>query len=77
MSSKIQRVLIKRPESAYLNQSNIDKQADKLNYYGKPIFDQAVKDYQDFYNVLKGFEPLVSKSLKNLDNLNSFLVIQL
>lgn len=56
MSSKIQRVLIKRPESAYLNQSNIDKQADKLNYYGKPIFDQAVKDYQDFYNVLKGFD---------------------
>ena len=56
MSSKIQRVLIKRPESAYLNQSNIDKQADKLNYYGKPIFDQAVKDYQDFYDVLKGFD---------------------
>ena len=56
MFSKIQRVLIKRPESAYLNQSNIDKQADKLNYYGKPIFDQAVKDYQDFYNVLKGFD---------------------
>ena len=73
MSGRIRRVLIKRPECAYINQSNIDQQSDKLNYYGKPVFEQAVKDYENFYNILKSFDidihELPSNNTTTLDSI--------
>ena len=53
MTGNIKRVLIKDPQSAYKNQENIDSQYEDLNYFGKPKFEQALKDYSLFRSILE------------------------
>ena len=53
MTGSIRKVLIKDPQSAYKNQENIDSQYEDLNYFGKPKFEQALKDYSLFRSILE------------------------
>ena len=50
MVGAIERVLIKQPKDAYKNQSRIDEQSKKLNYFGKPDYNKATSDYEQLIN---------------------------
>ncbi len=50
---KIERLLLKHPRDAFLNQENINNQWEKLNYSGCPDFDLAKKEYESFIEFLK------------------------
>lgn len=73
MTGSIKRVLIKDPESAYKNQENIDSQYEDLNYFGKPKFEQALKDYSLFRSILANnqieIHTLPNDSITSLDSI--------
>ena len=50
---KIERLLLKHPRDAFLNQENISNQWQKLNYSGCPDFDPALEEYENFVDLLK------------------------
>ncbi|MFC1557506.1 dimethylarginine dimethylaminohydrolase family protein, partial [candidate division KSB1 bacterium] len=56
-TGKIHSVLLKRPEDAFIDQENIDKQWKNLNYSGRPDFDKAVGEYNEFISLLKAHVP--------------------
>ena len=55
MTDPIRSVIVKHPENAYISQSDVDKQAPKLNYFGTPKFDGAINDFNKFINILISF----------------------
>ena len=50
---KIERLLLKHPRDAFLNQENINNQWQKLNYSGCPDFDPVMVEYDSFVDLLK------------------------
>lgn len=50
---KIESLLIKHPDNAFISQNNIDAQWNELNYYDCPNFNRAIKEYEQFINLLK------------------------
>lgn len=50
---KIERLLLKHPRDAFLNQENINNQWEKLNYSGCPDFDLMLVEYESFVDLLK------------------------
>ncbi len=50
---KIERLLLKHPRDAFLNQENIKNQWEKLNYSGCPDFDPMLVEYDSFVDLLK------------------------
>ena len=55
--AKIQSILLKHPNDAFLNQEVIDSQWKDLNYTEKPDFHQCIKDYEFFVGLLKNEIP--------------------
>ena len=55
MTDPIRSVIVKHPENAYISQSDVDKQAPKLNYFGTPKFDDALNDFNKFIDLLISF----------------------
>ena len=56
---KIERLLLKHPQDAYINQNTIDKQWENLNYSGPTDYKKAVIEYDNFVTLLKGFVPYI------------------
>ena len=54
---KIETILIKRPEDAFVSRENIDAQWQALNYSSAPDFDKAVKEYDNFVSLLERVVP--------------------
>lgn len=50
---KIESILIKHPGDAFISQRNVDGQWKQLNYSGRPDFQEALKEYHSFVNLLK------------------------
>jgi N-dimethylarginine dimethylaminohydrolase len=50
---KIQRLLLKNPKHAFLNQENIHRQWETLNYLAAPDFEKALQEYEQFVNLLR------------------------
>jgi N-dimethylarginine dimethylaminohydrolase len=50
---KIERMLLKHPADAFINQENINAQWEKLNYSGCPDYIQALEEYETFVDLLK------------------------
>ena len=57
MVTQVRRILLKHPKDAFIDQSKIDRQSSELNYSTIPDFDIACKDYDNFLNIIKSFEP--------------------
>jgi len=49
---EIRSILVKHPGNAFIAQENIDAQWEELNYFGCPDFNKALKEYEDFINLL-------------------------
>ena len=54
---KIETILIKRPEDAFVSRENIDSRWQTLNYSSAPDFDKAVKEYDNFVSLLERVVP--------------------
>lgn len=56
MYAPVQRMLLKHPRQAYLNQANIDRQWQALSYFGRPDFEAALREYEGFLGLLGRFK---------------------
>ena len=52
MVGKIRQVLLKHPRDAFGNQAGVDAQWRDLNYLGRPDFERACRDYDQFVELL-------------------------
>lgn len=50
---KIERILVKHPDDAFISQVNINRQWKELNYSGCPDFINARVEYENFIKLLK------------------------
>lgn len=48
----VQKILLKHPVQAFINQKQIDSQWKQLNYLGRPDFDRVASEYQEFVSIL-------------------------
>ena len=53
MSGKIKRILLKRPEAAFVNQQNLKEKYEAFGYYGCPDYEYAIKEYDAFEDIIK------------------------
>ncbi|HVY99034.1 MAG TPA: arginine deiminase family protein [Dongiaceae bacterium] len=51
---RIQKVAMRRPEQAMLNQAKIDAEWKPLNYHTRPDFGLAVREHQRFAAIIRG-----------------------
>jgi arginine deiminase len=54
---EIKSLLLKHPREAFVKQESIDEQWMELNYLGRPDFEKAVKEYENFVGLLQKFVP--------------------
>ncbi len=65
MVGPIERLLLKRPEDAFVSAENVRAQWQGLNYLGCPDYEKAVSEYERFAALLKQFVPEISYLPKN------------
>ena len=56
MVSPIKKILVKHPQHAFINQSNIKSESIHLNYAGVPDYETACSDYENFLQLINTFE---------------------
>ena len=59
MVGKIQSILLKRPEQAFISQENLNKTWEEFNYFGCPDYEQVLKEYDAFEKIIKEHVPNV------------------
>lgn len=59
MVKKIDTILIKRPESAYISQENLSANWEAFKYFGCPDFEKAKKEYDNFEAIIRANVPHV------------------
>ena len=52
MVGKIESILIKRPQQAFISQENLDNTWEDFKYFGCPDYDKVLKEYQVFENYI-------------------------
>jgi N-dimethylarginine dimethylaminohydrolase len=57
MIGRIERVLVKHPREAFVNDETLRAQWEGLNYSGCPDYDKAVTEFEHFVELLKRFIP--------------------
>ena len=57
MIGRIERVLIKHPKDAFISSQKLRAQWEGLDYSACPDYAKAVKEYEGFVELLKGFIP--------------------
>jgi N-dimethylarginine dimethylaminohydrolase len=57
MVGRIERVLLKHPREAYVNDETLRAQWQGLNYLACPDYDKAVTEFEGFVDLLKRFIP--------------------
>jgi arginine deiminase len=55
--NEIKSLLLKHPREAFITQENIDDFWVELNYLGRPDFEKAVEEYENFVVLLQKFVP--------------------
>lgn len=59
MVKKIDTILIKRPENAYVSQENLAANWEAFKYFGCPDFEQAKQEYDSFEAIIRANVPNV------------------
>ena len=57
--SQIEKILLKHPRKAYLEEESIGRQWQVLNYTARPDFDKALEEYDQFESLLREHNPEV------------------
>lgn len=52
---RINHILLRRPQEAFINQETINAQWHKLTYKERPLYHEAVKEYDQFIDLLQSF----------------------
>ena len=53
MVKKIDTILIKRPEAAFVSQENLNENWEKFKYFGCPDYEKVLKEYEVFEKIIK------------------------
>ena len=53
MTGKIEAILIKRPEEAFISQENLNANWEKFNYFGCPDYEKVIEEYNEFEKFIK------------------------
>jgi len=53
MTNKIEAILIKRPESAFVSQENLDKNYEAFCYLGCPDYQKTLEEYKAFEKIIE------------------------
>lgn len=53
MTGKIETIIIKHPNSAFIDQSNLDNKWEEFNYVSRPDFGNALEEYKVFESIIK------------------------
>lgn len=53
MYKTLKRVIVKHPETAFLNQKHLSNEWEKFNYLTEPDFTEAMKEYKEFISILE------------------------
>lgn len=53
MVAPVKRMLLKHPRDAFLSQKHIDSQWEKLFYLGRPDYEAALAEYEQFVSILE------------------------
>jgi len=59
MIGKIQSVLLKRPEQAFISQENLERRWEEFNYAGCPDYQKVIEEYNVFEKIIKDHVPNV------------------
>ncbi len=61
MVAPLRRVILKRPQEAFISEQNIERQWKELNYLSKPDLQSAIREHEKFVNLLRtdGIEVLL------------------
>jgi N-dimethylarginine dimethylaminohydrolase len=57
MIGKLQRVLLKRPDQAFIDQQNLEAQWQAFNYSSCPDYREVLREYDDFETIIKAHVP--------------------
>lgn len=72
MVGKLDRVIIKHPDAAFINQENINKKWKEFNYVSAPDYENSLQEYKRFESILKEHVPHVHYlSVNNRTGLDS------
>ena len=52
--SQIRLMSLRAPEEAFRKQQTIDEQWERLNYFGKPNFEESMEEHQSLREILSG-----------------------
>jgi len=56
MYAPIRRMVLKRPQEAFISQANLEAQWEKLAYFGCPDYENVLAEYDRFVKVLEQFD---------------------
>ena len=59
MVKKIDSILIKKPEAAFISQENLDKTWEEFKYFGCPDYEKVLEEYAVFEKLIKDNVPNV------------------
>lgn len=59
MTGKVEAILIKRPEEAFISQKNLDENWEKFKYFGCPDYEKTLEEYDAFEKFIKENVPNV------------------
>ena len=59
MVGKIESILIKRPEQAFISQENLDRTWEEFKYFGCPDYEKVLEEY-------KVFEKYITDNVENV-----------
>lgn len=65
MVGRIERVLVKHARDAFISPETLSAQWEGLNYSGCPDYDKALKEFENFVDLLKDFIPEIHYLPKN------------
>jgi arginine deiminase len=59
MYKSLERVIVKHPNEAFINQEHLSKEWKTFNYLEEPKFNEAVKEYAEFISILEKHVPQI------------------
>ena len=59
MYKSLDRVIVKHPNEAFINQEHLSKEWKTFNYLEEPNFNEAVKEYVEFISILEKHVPQI------------------
>ena len=53
MVGKVEAILLKRPEQAFISQENLDKTWEEFRYFGCPDYQKVLEEYNAFEKIIQ------------------------